>query len=80
MGAGFPPCLAALWKTQTPRPPLLTIRGFITNAKLKSDIFNGSDSSCVRLRDSPLLEQIREAFLYGEQYYGSNSKNLQIMA
>ncbi len=26
---------------------------------------------CARLRDSPLLGQIREALVYGEQYYGS---------
>ena len=37
-------------------------------------------SLCTRLRDSPLLGQIREALMYGEQYYGNNSKNLQIMA
>ncbi len=28
---------------------------------------------CTRLRDSSLLGQIREALMYGEQYYGSNS-------
>ncbi len=32
-----------------------------------------------RLRDSPLLGQIREALMYGEQYYGSNTKNLHLM-
>ncbi len=42
--------------------------------------YNGLDSSCARLRDSPLLGQIREALMYGEQYYGSNSKNLLLMA
>ncbi len=32
-----------------------------------------------RLRDSPVLGQIREALMYGEQYYGSNSKNLYLL-
>ncbi len=43
------------------------------------DCFNRVCALCARLRDSPLLGQIREALLYGEQYYGSNSKNLHIM-
>ncbi len=32
-----------------------------------------------RLRDSPVLGQIREALMYGEQYYGNNSINLSLM-
>ena len=42
-------------------------------------IINQRCSLRARLRDSPVLGQIREALMYGEQYCGSNSKSLPLM-